>query len=326
VIARDNQGGIATASSDESFGIANVGAPSGGMHAFTMSLDKGLHNLSLPLRPETSYTARTFAEMLNASLVVQYDEDADRFSTYIPVVATIAGFPIQGGHGYIVNLPEAKEVTFTGIAWSAAPAHPQTSWQLTLHPTDAVWAFAVGGMLPQGIEANQLTLLNPRNGLRASAESQGSARFGAVLVGAEGDSVVALGDELEIHWGARVVGRHHITTPDFRLAYGIVQLGEPLPSHTRLLPNYPNPFNPETWIPYELAKSADVTIRIYDLQCRLVQEFSFGYQPAGVYASKARAVRWDGANVQGEHVGSGIYFYQLDTGTHSTTRRMTVVK
>jgi len=296
--------------------------------SYRLSLDSGLHMISLPLMPSQPYTARSFAELFDASLVVEYDEDNDKFSAYIPVVATTEGFTIKGAHGYIVNLPEAKEVTFTGAAWSAAPAKPQEN------PTETLWAFAVGGVLPKGIEANQLTLLNPRNGWRTSAESQGSGRFGAVLVGAEGDSVVTLGDTLEIHQNERMLARQRVTALELRLAYGIVTLRKQLPLRTRLLANYPNPFNPETWIPYQLAKPGEVTIRIYDLQGRLVREFALGYQPAGVYTDKTRAIHWDGANTQGEHVGSGVYFYQLAMTeslqskflNHSATRRMVVVK
>ena len=227
----------------------------------------------------------------------------------------------------------SKEVTFTGAAWSSAPANPQTS----LHPSDTLWAFAVGGMLPNGIEANQLTLLNPRNGWRTQAESQGSGRFGAVLVGpplgrgqgwvgVEGTPVVVLGDELEIRWGGRVIAKHRVTASDLQLAYGIVAIRELLPSRTRLLPNYPNPFNPETWIPYQLAESADVTIRIYDVQGRLVREFALGYKPAGLYIDKAHAVHWDGRNNVGERMASGIYLYVLHASEFRAIKRMVIIK
>jgi len=294
--------------------------------SYPLSLNSGLHMISLPLMPSQPYTARSFAEMLGASLVVEYDEDSDRFSSYLPAVATNDGFTIKGGYGYIINLPEAKNIIFTGTAWSAAPVHPETNGQFTLHQPNTLWAFAVGGMLPQGIEASQLMLFNPRNGWRAKAESQGAGRFGGVLVGAEGDSVVALGDTLEIHYGQHLITQHRVTSSELHLAYGIVKLSEQLPSRTHLLPNYPNPFNPETWIPYELADASEVTIRIYDIQGHLVRQLAPGYQPAGVYIDKAHAVHWDGANQHGERVSSGIYFYQLDTKTDSFIRRMSVVK
>ena len=89
---------------------------------------------------------------------------------------------------------------------------------------------------------------------------------------------------------------------------------------TKLLPNYPNPFNPETWIPYQLSESAHVWIRIYDVAGHLVQELDLGKQPAGTYLSRQRAAYWDGRNNIGEVVSSGIYFYTLEAGDYQKTR------
>ena len=93
-----------------------------------------------------------------------------------------------------------------------------------------------------------------------------------------------------------------------------------------LLPNFPNPFNPETWIPYQLAEAAPVRICIYDIFGRLVRELDFGEQPAGDYLSRQRAAYWDGRNDMGEVVSSGMYFYTLEAGDYRRTRRMTVVR
>ena len=95
---------------------------------------------------------------------------------------------------------------------------------------------------------------------------------------------------------------------------------------TALLQNYPNPFNPETWIPYLLADDAFVTLTIHDESGRLVRFFDVGYQRAGVYERRSRAVYWDGRNESGEQVGSGVYFYQLDAGDYSATRKMVILK
>ncbi|MDE0427750.1 MAG: T9SS type A sorting domain-containing protein, partial [Candidatus Poribacteria bacterium] len=98
------------------------------------------------------------------------------------------------------------------------------------------------------------------------------------------------------------------------------------PDETVLLANYPNPFNPETWIPYHLAESADVKISIYDAQGVLVRELSVGHQSAGYYTSRSRAAYWDGRNALGERVASGIYFYQLETDEMSPLRKMVILK
>ncbi|MYH80515.1 hypothetical protein F4141_07395 [Candidatus Poribacteria bacterium] len=85
------------------------------------------------------------------------------------------------------------------------------------------------------------------------------------------------------------------------------------PKETALLANYPNPFNPETWIPYHLAKDANVTLHIYSVNGTLVRTLTLGHQPAGMYQTRSRAAYWDGRNVFGEPVASGVYFYTLST-------------
>ncbi len=98
------------------------------------------------------------------------------------------------------------------------------------------------------------------------------------------------------------------------------------PVETVLLPNYPNPFNPETWIPYHLATSAHIVINIYDAKGVLVRVLPLGQQPAGYYTRQSRAAYWDGKNTLGETVASGVYFYQLETDTGSLLRKMVIVK
>ena len=99
-----------------------------------------------------------------------------------------------------------------------------------------------------------------------------------------------------------------------------------IPEETALLRNYPNPFNPETWIPYQLAHAADVTLTIYDTKGVLVRQLDLGHQQAGYYTNKTRAAYWDGRNHLGELVGSGVYFYHLRAGDYSTIRKMVILK
>ena len=99
-----------------------------------------------------------------------------------------------------------------------------------------------------------------------------------------------------------------------------------IPEETALLRNYPNPFNPETWIPYQLAESAEVTLTIYDMNGQLVRRLAVGHQAAGMYQSRSRAVYWDGRNQLGESVASGLYFYTLTAGEFSATRKMLILK
>ena len=103
-------------------------------------------------------------------------------------------------------------------------------------------------------------------------------------------------------------------------------LSKTAPTETVLLSNYPNPFNPETWIPYQLTTPAEVTVTIHTADGRLVRTLALGHQPAGVYESKSRAAYWDGKNEQGEPVASGLYFYTLKAGDFTATRRMLILK
>ena len=99
-----------------------------------------------------------------------------------------------------------------------------------------------------------------------------------------------------------------------------------MPDETVLLPNYPNPFNPETWIPYRLAHGSEVNIAIYDAKGTPVRRLALGYQAPGYYADRGRAAYWDGRNEYGESVASGVYIYQLRAGDYAASRRMVIVK
>ena len=99
-----------------------------------------------------------------------------------------------------------------------------------------------------------------------------------------------------------------------------------IPKETALLPNYPNPFNPETWIPYQLAAPADVTLTIYTINGRVVRILALGHQPAGLYQSRSHAAYWDGRNEIGESVASGVYFYTLTAGDFTATRKLLIRK
>ena len=98
------------------------------------------------------------------------------------------------------------------------------------------------------------------------------------------------------------------------------------PTETELLANYPNPFNPETWIPYRLAEDAFVTLTIYDGAGQVVRTIDVGYQIAAVYENRSKAIYWDGRNQVGEQVASGVYFYHLSAGDYSATRKMLILK
>ena len=102
--------------------------------------------------------------------------------------------------------------------------------------------------------------------------------------------------------------------------------GEVLPKTTALLANYPNPFNPETWIPYQLSKPAKVSISIHSVDGKLIRTLELGRLSAGIYHNKSHAAYWDGRNEFGEPIASGIYFYTLTAGDFTASRKMLIRK
>jgi uncharacterized repeat protein (TIGR01451 family) len=146
------------------------------------------------------------------------------------------------------------------------------------------------------------------------------------------------------HWDIEYddeCGNHHVIydVPEFPWCPLAPSLDKLLPENAQLLhpwypqltvsklhPNYPNPFNPETWIPYQIAKNADVTVRIFDLKGHLIRTMDLGYRQAGFYISKDRAVHWDGRTQWGEKVSSGVYFYTLQADKFTETRKMLILK
>ena len=121
-----------------------------------------------------------------------------------------------------------------------------------------------------------------------------------------------------------------VNLTDLEFQRGLLMLEQLLvaltPKKTALLSNYPNPFNPETWIPYQLAKPAEVSISIYSVDGKLVRTLDLGYQSVGIYDSQSRAAYWDGKNELGESVASGVYFYTLTAEDFTATRKMLIRK
>jgi hypothetical protein len=181
-----------------------------------------------------------------------------------------------------------------------------------------------------------ITVRNLKNG-RTSLDKVGSCgdgKFLATLIDMSKSEVVKAGDLLEVTaidvHGKVVAGplRHLTTEYEIARAYSLVELrlGDVIPERSILLQNYPNPFNPETWIPFRLAEDADVTIRIYDIQGRLVKDMVLGRLEAGIYEQRDRAAYWDGRNEQGEQVSSGVYIIKLSTTGAHTVRKACLIK
>ena len=344
---------------------------------FDVTLEPGLNMISIPLMPAEPYTAKSLAEMLNATTVIQLDVATQSFVGYT-VADESDGFSIDGGKGYIVNTPSGGKVKFTGDAWDNQPEPPPPPPEepaaeeeapaeeavAAEEPADeeetpadeaaadagdaapaapalttfkSAWAFIVTSDI-QGMETGTTYTLvaeNLRTGTIATENVTSDVRrSSAVWADLNRKSVVEAGDKLKIalydERGTIVSGpfERTVATTDIRDAFMNLDLrvGDVRPEDTILAQNFPNPFNPETWIPYQLNKATEVSIQIYNVSGHLVRTLDLGWQATGSYMTPSSAAYWDGRNAVGERVASGIYFYTLQTADFIATRRMVILK
>ena len=304
-------------------------------NTYTVTLSKGLNMLSVPLAPATPMTAKGLVAMTGTTTIVKLDAVNQRFVAWTPG-APNDGFPIEGGHGYIVNVPQPRNFAFVGAPWTdpaeemaaAAPA------ALSTELPQKAWAFVVSGHLEgkPAYDGYQVSVRNLRTNSVITTSVEGDY-FAAATADLARRSVVEVGDVIEL----RVMGPNgnaelqpltFKVTPE-HLANAVLSVrldGIGQPTRDLLLQNYPNPFNPETWIPYQLSEDNSVSVSIYDTTGKLVRTLSLGFQSVGFYNSRERAAYWDGRNELGERVASGVYFYTLTAGEFTATRRMLILK
>ena len=304
-------------------------------NTYHVTLAKGLNMISVPLAPPKPMTAKTLAALTGATTVITLDTANQQFVGWTPS-APNDGFPIAGGQGYIVNVPETRQFAFVGSQWTNqtedAAAAPAISVETSQEPE--VWAFVVSGHLEgqPAFDGYQVIVRNRRTDNVITASVQGDY-FAAATADLSRRSVVQAGDVVEV----RVIGpdgnvesdtfRSIVTPEDLANAVLSIRLDSiGKPKLTQLLQNFPNPFNPETWIPYQLEKSADVTLQIYDTSGGIVRTLDLGFKGQGFYMTRSTAAYWDGRNNLGEQVASGVYFYSLNTPDFSATRKMLILK
>ena len=302
-------------------------------NVYNITLSKGLNMISVPLAAPTPMTAKSLAALTGATTVITLDTASQQFVGWTPS-APDDGFAIEGGKGYIVNVPKTRQVAFVGSEWTnqteRAAAAPAISGQDSQHG----WAFVVSGHLEgkPAFDGYQVIVRNLRTNSTITTSVRGDY-FAAATADLSRRSVVEVGDVIEI----RVIGPernieshtlNYEVTPesiaDAVLSIRLDSIGQP--KLTQLLQNFPNPFNPETWIPYQLETSADVTLQIYDTAGDIVRTLDLGFKGQGFYMTRSRAAYWDGRNNLGEQVASGIYFYSLHTPDFSATRKMLILK
>ncbi len=300
-------------------------------NTYTVTLSKGLNMISVPLAPSTPMTAKSLVALTGATTVITLDAANQHFIAWTPG-APDDGFPIQGGQGYIVNVPETRNFAFVGAPWTdpteTAAAAPE------IVQAQEAWAFVVSGHLKgkPAFNGYQVSVRNLRTNGIITASVQGDY-FAAATADLTRRSVVRVGDVIEVrvtdpYGNVESQTLRFEVTPE-HLANAVLSLtldGIGRPTQNLLSQNYPNPFNPETWIPYQLSEDTPVSISIYDTTGKLVRTLSLGFQSAGFYNSREHAAYWDGRNELGERVASGIYFYQLTTPAFQQTRRLVILK
>ena len=321
----------------------------------TISLQSGTNLFGIPLKD--SRITRVSDLLMIDGIRDNVDAVTVSVNGNVKVVVdagTEEDIPVTGGQSFIMEAQHEATVSISGDGWgsfSGTLAAPSLALTVS-HFRNASSVLCLTGSivyeaegrerhvpptgLGLGVIVKNLTNGNAHTIPATKGDALQSESFGYQLTVVDVDigRAAQVGDILEVsmqspdpHLRAEPV-RHTVTPTDVKNSR--IKLPElfvyEVPTKTALLMNYPNPFNPETWIPYQLARDAAVTLAIYDTKGTLVRRLEMGYQPAGFYTERGKAAYWDGRNNSGETVASGIYFYQLRTSDFRQLRRMLIVK
>ena len=309
----------------------------------TISLQAGANLIGLPVND---------ARVTNISDIAGLAVPAGIVSTV--VVSTDDGFksvgaagdagdgPVMGDAAYLVTASAAGNIALTGDGWTYAPmggAAPvalpafNVEGQTVVLDVHGAVVDEITGLAREGFRV-KVKNLSTKAALNKVTSAEMAGAYNMTFVDLKAGNAARIGDVLEISadspnplFGVQPV-RHVVTVDDVKNSTISLEdlIAYEIPAETELLRNYPNPFNPETWIPYYLAEDADVNLRIYDINGELVRDIDVGHQTAAKYDTRAKAIYWDGRNSFGEQVASGIYFYSLSAGDFSATRKMVILK
>ena len=326
------------------------GNPLGTNGNSTITLNQGLNLVGLPLRDSriTRVSDLLALDGIGGNVPAIILTDSGEFKLVGQAVDP-GNVEITGGQSFILSTQRAAMVEISGEGWynnsaiatvppvgNADPHYPITRIKVTnTTPVLALRGSIVDEEVGLKMEGFRVTIKNLSTG-REITTVTGTDEMGyrITTVDIETMRAATIGDILEVSaessdpligvqplWytiTAEDVKRSRIQLPGL-VAYEI-------PTETELLANYPNPFNPETWIPYRLAEDAFVTLTIYDRSGRVVRTLEVGHRIAATYESQSKAIHWDGKNRLGESVASGVYFYTLTAGDYSATRKMVILK
>ena len=299
--------------------------------------------LSLPLQPPLPYTARLFAKKLGTGGVCRFNTDTQKLEWFL-LSDEGDGFEIEGGKSYIVLGTKEQTVTFTGKGWmdsTQPPAAALLASSTAQFDGNTSSIFGVVGYIYRDdgktpvSKAYTVVITDKRNGAQISTTvDERSGQYAGMFIDISNQQPISGGDKLEVivkDSDNKIVGGpvvYTVTPDDIKNVYATfnASLTRLIPTKNMLAQNFPNPFNPDTWIPYQLSKDADVAINIYNLAGQLVRTLELGQKPAGYYMEKEKAAHWNGRNDAGEQVASGLYFYTIKTDKFIAIKKMVILK
>jgi hypothetical protein len=304
-----------------------------------INLNTGLNLIGVPLKDENLEKVSNLSALLSDSvnLIISIDVETGKFQSFTPTTPETAksNIVINGGVGLILLMKSPSSVSVSGEPWMNLDAAPSLRGKLSMLDQTITPVIELDGTAD--VNGLAVTARNLSSGLSmtdTTGLTSGDRRFSITFADFVTNQAAKVGDVFEVSFsdsnGKFEVDsiRYTVTEQDIQL--GRISLGNivasAIPLQSELLANFPNPFNPETWIPFKLQKSSDISITIYDVHGRLVRTLELGSIPAGTYQTKAKAAYWDGTNDIGERVASGIYFYQLKANEFSASRKMVILK
>ena len=306
-------------------------------------LNQGLNLVGLPLRDSRiTRVSDLFAlEGIGGNVPVIILADGGEFKA-VGRADDPGDIEITGGQAFILTAQRAATVSISGEGWhngSGAAAAPTVSLTgIETRETTPILALR-GSVVAEAGGSNgagfRVTAKNLSTGRVVTGRTQAEGgSYQLIVVDMQNTRAAQIGDILEItaQSADRSIEvqplRYTVTAEDVKRSQIQLEtlIAYEIPAETALLRNYPNPFNPETWIPYHLAHNANVTLTIYNTKGAVVRQLDLGHQAAGYYTDPNKAAYWDGRNNVGERVASGVFFYMLIAGDFSETRKMVILK
>ena len=331
-----------------------IGNPLGTNGSSTITLNPGFNLVGLPLKdPRITRVSDLFTLDGIAGNVHRITLTDSGKLQLVERAGDPSDIPIIGGQSFFLRVLRKAIVVISGDGWynaSGIAASPPIALK-GIEVDDVTPVLGVrGSIVDEQMGTNRagfrVIVKNLSTGRAVAAvtkdeslsrtdrgESMGGG-YQVTIVDVETGRAAQIGDRLEISVRSPdpLIGvqplQYTVTAEDVKRSR--VELADlvayEIPTETELLRNYPNPFNPETWIPYRLAEDAFVTLTIYDGSGRVIRTLDVGPRIAAVYERRSKAVYWDGRNRLGEQVASGVYFYTLSADDYFATRKMVILK